>query len=201
MADSTAPPQRILDAAARVVAEQGLVALSMRRVARAAGVSLAQVQYYFHTKADLVGGVFERSTQQFLGSVETLLAGDPSARRLRTLVWNWLPLDAAREPWARIWLEFTAAALGDATLAATSARVDEQLRTWLTAEIRGLAASGQLRIPVDAPAAAAQLLALVDGTTAHCLVLPFGERERFAERCIGTWLDILTHRDPEEDQS
>ena len=45
----------------RVVAEQGLDAVSIRTVAREAGVSIGSVQYHFATKDDLLLGAYERA--------------------------------------------------------------------------------------------------------------------------------------------
>jgi AcrR family transcriptional regulator len=43
----------VLEAVIDVIAERGLEAATMRNVAAAAGISLAQVQYYFHSKDNL----------------------------------------------------------------------------------------------------------------------------------------------------
>lgn len=41
---------------------------------------------------------------------------------------------------------------------------------------------------------AAQLLALIDGVTVHCLVLPIEDRPALADRVLGAWIDHLTGR-------
>jgi TetR/AcrR family transcriptional regulator, regulator of biofilm formation and stress response len=50
----TAVPQAILDAAVRVVGEDGASALTHRRVAERAGVSLSATTYYFRSKAQIL---------------------------------------------------------------------------------------------------------------------------------------------------
>jgi len=50
----TAVPQAILDAAVRVVGEDGASALTHRRVAERAGVSLSSTTYYFRSKAQIL---------------------------------------------------------------------------------------------------------------------------------------------------
>jgi TetR/AcrR family transcriptional regulator, regulator of biofilm formation and stress response len=50
----TAVPRAILDAAVRVVGEDGASALTHRRVAERAGVSLSATTYYFRSKAQIL---------------------------------------------------------------------------------------------------------------------------------------------------
>ncbi|ROR29840.1 TetR/AcrR family transcriptional regulator [Inmirania thermothiophila] len=51
---------RLLDAAERILAEEGFAAASLRRITRAAGTNLAAVHYHFGAKAGLVEAVFRR---------------------------------------------------------------------------------------------------------------------------------------------
>lgn len=195
MTPSPSRGAHILDAAAELVAEQGVSGLSMRRVATAAEISLAQVQYYFRTKADLVGAVFDRAGEQFLTTLAPTLAGEPSLHRLRSIVWQWLPLDVARERRARIWLAYAAVAVTDTKLAEASAGLDAQLRDWFTEQLNALHRVGLLDAGVDPITAAGQLLALVDGVTVHSLILPMPDRGALADRCLGDWLNQLVPAD------
>lgn len=184
MTIATDPGRRgahILDAALTVIAGEGSDALSMRRVAAASGVSLAQVQYYFRTKAELVAAAFEYAGDQFLASLKAVDAAPVTLARLRRILWLWLPLDADRERRARVWLAYSATAATHPALAATSAQLDDDLRAWLAQELDALQRTGELT--------AAQLLALIDGTVLQSLVLPIDAREAFAERILGAWLD------------
>lgn len=36
------------------------------------------------------------------------------------------------------------------------------------------------------------MLALIDGVTVHCLVLPIEDRPALADRVLGAWIDHLT---------
>lgn len=77
---------RLLDGVLTVLAEQGVGALSVRSVAAAAGVSPAQVQYYYRTKNELVRAGFDYAGEQFLADVE---AAGPGT--LTDVVKQWLP--------------------------------------------------------------------------------------------------------------
>lgn len=185
----------LLDAALVVLAEEGFGALTMRSVAAAADVSLAQVQYYFRTKAELVAAAFEHAGNQFLASLHAVAGGEPSLERLRRIVWLWLPLDVEREKRARVWLAYAATAVTDADLAAASGGLDADLRGWFAGQLDILQQAGRVRAGLDTAGTAAQLLALVDGVTVHCLVLPIRDRPALADRVLGTWIDQLSWPD------
>ncbi|WP_166138754.1 TetR family transcriptional regulator [Nocardioides ochotonae] len=164
---------RVLDGVLRVLAEQGVGALSVRSVAAAAGVSAAQVQYYYRTKSELVRAAFDHAGEQLLADIA---AAKPTT--LMGVVEQWLPLDDPRERRARVWLAYAAIAAADADLAAASARLDEELRHWFTDQ--GLSDH-----------AAAQLFALVDGVTLQCLMLPLSARRALVARTMVPFLDQL----------
>ncbi len=107
----------LIDAAIRVVAKEGLSALSYRRVAAAAGVSLALVNYHFPVKSELVASLSATVLRTYAQSIErtidrvnsgTAMTFDSIARRLlrnaitrdreRTLAWAEIVLEAARHP-------------------------------------------------------------------------------------------------------
>lgn len=161
---------RLLDGVMTVLAEQGVGALSVRSVAAAAGVSPAQVQYYYRTKSELVRAGFDYAGEQFLADV---VAAQPTT--LMDFVQQWLPLDVRRERRARVWLAYATISAADAELAAASARLDQELRRWF----------------IDhnlSDHEAAQLFALIDGVTIQCLMLPQSERRSLVERTIVPFL-------------
>jgi AcrR family transcriptional regulator len=185
----------LLDAVLEIVAEKGFHAVSMRTVAARANVSVAQVQYYYRTKADLVAAAFERATAEFVATVRSLLDEPASLERLRDVVWQWLPLDPERESRARVWLAYTATAVTEASLTQTAAQLDAELREWFTSELTTLQAAGEINSELDPAQLAGQLLALIDGATMHCLVLATEERAQHAEHTVGAWLEGLRPRD------
>jgi AcrR family transcriptional regulator len=57
-------PERILDAALRLLAQGGISAVSMRAVAREAGVSLGLVNYHYDDKTSLIRAALHRIEEQ-----------------------------------------------------------------------------------------------------------------------------------------
>lgn len=163
----------VLDAVLEVLAEQGIGALSVRTVAAVAGVSPAQVQYYYRTKNDLVRAGFEYAGEQFLAEIE---AAQPKS--IAGYVELWLPLDEPRSRRARVWLAYAAAAVVDPVLREENAKLDRELRQWY----------------VDAGLSedvAAQVFAMIDGVTLQCLSLPLADRQALADRTAGAFLAAL----------
>lgn len=184
----------LLDAVLEVVAGQGLQATSMRSVVTAAGVSLAQVQYYFTSKAGLLQAADEHAKATFLGRIDGLdgldgLDGVEGLAALRAVVELWLPLDEERDRRAHVWLAYAAASANDAGLAHESARLDRELRAWLTTRFSELAQTGEVGERRAPSVSAATLLALVDGVTVQSFALAFPARRALAESTVLTWLD------------
>jgi AcrR family transcriptional regulator len=66
---------RILDAAFRRLAQEGYAALSMREIARDAGVNHALINYHFHTKDQLVVAVLDEANRQLLERQKRMYRG------------------------------------------------------------------------------------------------------------------------------
>jgi AcrR family transcriptional regulator len=79
--------ERLLDAAARVFAERGFHATTMRDLARATGMSLAGMYYYVKSKDDLLHLIQERCFERVHRGAREAIAGatDP-AERLRAFI-------------------------------------------------------------------------------------------------------------------
>lgn len=181
--DSASRGAHLLAATAQLIASGGLAAVSIRAVAAAAGVSLAQVQYYFHSKDALVEAAFAWTSDRFLAELAGVVDCPPSLPRLRQLVDRWLPLDQAREDRVRVWLAFVATAAGNESMAGQSAEMDESVRAWFAADLRELVAQEAAQVD-DPEVTAAQLLALVDGVCSQALALPMNQRTVLVGRTI-----------------
>lgn len=91
---------KILNAAERLFSERGIDGVSMREIASAAGVQLALISYYFHTKVGLYRAVFQRRVDPITGEriskLRALMArADPPASIEEVL-------DALARPWVEL---------------------------------------------------------------------------------------------------
>jgi AcrR family transcriptional regulator len=192
---AAAEPQRrgahVLDAALEVIADEGFAALTMRSVAAAAAVSLAQVQYYFRSKDELLAAAFEHVSDDVVARTSAVEDSGHSREVLRALLHVWLPLDEPRARAARVWLAFTAAAATSPTLGPMNAALDADLRSDFAGLLGQAQAAGELEPGVDVEVEAALLLAVVDGLALQALALPAAQRADFLSRGLDTHLSRL----------
>ncbi len=73
---------QLLDAAERLLLEEGYAAVTSRRVAAAAGLKPQLVHYYFRTMDDLYLEVFRRRAEENLAHFDRAIAEDGSLRNL-----------------------------------------------------------------------------------------------------------------------
>jgi AcrR family transcriptional regulator len=64
----------VLNAATRLLAQDGYASLSLRKIAEAAGMRLGHVQYYFPAKRDIVRGLLERYLQHSVERIRRRMA-------------------------------------------------------------------------------------------------------------------------------
>jgi AcrR family transcriptional regulator len=92
-ADATGQGQRerILEIALRLMSENGVHAMSMRRLADACGLNVATIYHYFPSKADLLTQVIaHRSYEEMLADLPPVETSGPPRERMRNfLVWIW----------------------------------------------------------------------------------------------------------------
>jgi len=143
----------LLDAAERVLRNEGYGAASSRRIAEEAGVKQQLVYYYFRTMDDLLLACFQRRTDRALAKLEQDAASEHPVRA----IWN--TLSNASD--GKLSFEFMALANHHDGIRTEVARfVSESRRIEAVAVARMQARSGTNPGPVT-PAAAAFLLSAV----------------------------------------
>jgi AcrR family transcriptional regulator len=158
--------RRLTEALWRVLAVDGLEAVSLRRVAAAAGVSMGMVQHYFSDKEEMVLFALSSMTDRVGRRIGAALAALPESagprHRLRAILVETLPLDDERRLEAQVATTFLARAPVDPAVAKYFRSGYAEGHAELTGLLR---AAG-----IDDPAREASLLfALTDGLTAHTL--------------------------------
>ncbi|HEY8486283.1 MAG TPA: helix-turn-helix domain-containing protein [Limnochordales bacterium] len=142
--DQAGPAEAILDAAYRCLARHGVAAVSMRQIAREAGVALSQLHYYFRSKEQLLIEVMRRTTEQHVRAMAQWLAQQPVERRIPGLV-SMMRQRLREDPgWFRLLFDGLALALHDPA-------ASRQLRPFFQELAREAAQRlGQLWQPADA---------------------------------------------------
>lgn len=164
------PQQRsreIRDVALEIAREQGLSALTQRAVAARAGVASGLVAHYAGSMEDLVAEAFREVTAAELADVRSdVETVGSAASKLARLIET--TLDSGHDDVSLVWVDAWSLGRGSRALAEA---IDEQMTAWqgLIAEVvEGGNVAGDFATE-DVAAVAWQILAMVDGLTAHAL--------------------------------
>jgi AcrR family transcriptional regulator len=166
---SAAPAQapareRILDAAIRRIASDGIDAVRIARIAMDAGVSTGLVHYHFATREALLAEALEHSYEQ-AGDVRTEHGGG----RLREMVEQCLPLPGDLERDFVLWVELWLRAVRHPELRPTAARLYSRMHDWFAEAIADGVQRGEFA-PCDEHEVADRVLALLDGYGVRALI-------------------------------
>jgi AcrR family transcriptional regulator len=172
--ESKAPsaPERILDAACDLIAEDGIDEVRIARVATRAGASTALVHHYFSTREELLEQALIHSFEQ---------AGDerfqrpPGAEETATEalargIAESLPLPGPQEREWVLWVELWLRAVREPALRPVASRLYGRYREWVAGLIRAGIESGEFRADADPDALADVAMALLDGAGVRAML-------------------------------
>lgn len=177
-----------------LVAAEGIEALTIRRVADAAGVSIGAVQHHFATKSDLLAAAFEQVIADTRARLRLIDTGGGARVVMANALTELLPIGAERRREARIYLAFAAKAAVTPTLQPLQGDLMATTRAEITQALR--AAAPAERSPVDAEVDARLLYAVVDGLVLQATSAPQGQDPEHLARVLRRAL-ALVHAAPE----
>ncbi|MEE1651147.1 TetR family transcriptional regulator C-terminal domain-containing protein [Brachybacterium sp. J144] len=182
--------REIAGAALRVLARDGLRALSVRNVAAEAGLAPSSLRYAVPTQASLREQAMElllERLQQRIGA-----AGEPAGIPwARAVLHELLPLDATRRVEMEVTLELGTAAMTDEALVPLHLQLHEAIRGVCAEALSALCGDADLRVRA---VETARLHALVDGLALHVVRRPPGTGEEEAITALDRHLASLATR-------
>jgi AcrR family transcriptional regulator len=156
--------RRILDAAVRRIAREGIDEVRIARIAMDAGVSAALVHYHFDSREALLVEALEHSFE-IAGDQRMAASGGPAAppeARLRTLIDACLPEPGVQRDDFLLWAELWLRAARRPELSAVAGRLYARLHAWTREVIDDGVARGSFAA-IDSARVTDRLLALIDG--------------------------------------
>lgn len=191
------PRERLLAAAAQVLAEQGYDATTVKEVARVAGVSPGLFHYYFRSKDEALLDVIDRMKTEFGGFKERLTAADPATELTAAA------LTAARDRvrwqpgWYRLRYELFALGLRNPELRPALSTSLGHSRRGIAELVGDAATRAGSDVGDDASALAAVLLGCIDGLALQQLADPEFDLDhayRLLETMIGALFRDAAHQ-------
>lgn len=162
---------RILAAAVRRIASEGIDDVRIARIAMDAGVSTSLVHYHFETREALLAEALEYSYRR-AGDVRISDGELPTAshaQRLESMIDQCLPTTASlQDDWV-LWVELWLRAVRHPDLRPVAERLYGRLHKWFADEIAAGLHGGEFG-PCDADAVADRTLALIDGFGVRTLI-------------------------------
>jgi AcrR family transcriptional regulator len=163
---------RILAAAVRRIASDGIDDVRIARIAMDAGVSPALVHYHFDSRETLLAEAlnysYARAGDARISSGE--LPAATHAERLSSMVGQCLPTTPElAEDWV-LWVELWLRAVRHPELRAVAEELYGRLREWFAEEIQAGVDSGEFGSETDVEAVADRTLALLDGFGIRTLI-------------------------------
>ena len=158
--------EQIVRATIRCLAREGYTRLTMKKVAREAGVSQGILHYYFADKRAMLVATLttvSRDLDRRVAAAQSHTTRDPAAR-LRALVRACLEVAVRRPEFWVVFLEFWGEMVHDRRLREVNAEVYARTRRLIGRLITEGVRAGRFRA-VDPERAAAVVLGLVDGVS------------------------------------
>jgi AcrR family transcriptional regulator len=155
---------RILAAAVRRIAREGIDDVRIARIAMDAGVSTSLVHYHFASREDLLAEALDWSYAR--AGDARISAGEPAgashAERLRSMIGQCLPTsEPLREDWV-LWVELWLRAVRHPELQPVAEELYARLHAWFADEIAAGVADGEFE-RCDPDDVADRALAMLDG--------------------------------------
>jgi AcrR family transcriptional regulator len=161
---------RILDAAVKLIAREGINDVRIARIAMEAGVSASLLHYHFASRDLLLAEALDHS-YQLAGDLRTGRSDQPAAasERLRWMIDQCLPAEGSLHDDWLLWVELWLRAARRPELRLTSARLYARMHEWFAAVVREGEVRGELTV-ADRDRTVDRLLALIDGYGIRALI-------------------------------
>jgi AcrR family transcriptional regulator len=188
--------ERILAAAVRQIAKEGIDGVRIARIATEARVSPALVHYHFATRDALLAEALDYSYMHAgearITSGDTLPTGSHAAR-LQSMIEACLPTsESLQQDWV-LWVELWLRAVRNPELRPVAEELYARLHAWFAAEISAGVADGEFA-RCDPDEVADSALALIDGYGIRALIgdsaIPLERAQRAVSAALARELGV-----------
>lgn len=153
----------------RLIQRDGLEGVSVRTVAREAGVSVGSLRHYFASQSELLAFALKMVGERIEKRLAQLELGKDLRADIQAVVDQILPLDEERTTETIIWLAFLGRAVADEKLRELAAVSNAIIHGLLLRITENMLRYGLLPDDADPKLEARRLHALVDGLAVHAV--------------------------------
>ena len=170
--------EEVAGAAARLIAEKGLEALTTRALAKSLGCSIGVLSHYFSSKEEIVIAAFRWADQRIdLRMQEAIATDNPGLDSFFPVIKAGLPLDEESDLEWRVRLNLHSFALTHEDSFFAQREKDQHFSGLMLEMIGSMQKQGKLRDDLSAEDITHIAFDLVIGMAKNLLMLPFEERE------------------------
>ncbi|MFF9094153.1 TetR/AcrR family transcriptional regulator [Streptomyces sp. NPDC014802] len=169
--DPQARRAAVAEAVWRLILSRGLEGVSVRTVAKEAGLSTGALRHYFAGQSDVLTFAMQLVIDRVRARVQALEPQPDAGATVLRAVEELLPLDAERRAEAEVWLAFTVRAQTDPALRALRDTSYELLQDLCHRLVEALRQDDPGTDP-DLRVEGERLYALIDGLVVHCVIRP-----------------------------
>ncbi|MBC5636822.1 TetR family transcriptional regulator [Ornithinibacillus sp. BX22] len=165
---------RIAEATWKVIVDEGIEQASVRKIAKAAGLSTGSLRHYFSSQSELLRFSMEMVSERVIERAKAReYSEDISPLEFLTEgVYEVLPVNEERKIEMEVWLAFSAKVLVDSTLRELSNKVYSDMHQGLKNVVLALQSLQYAKDGLDLELEANRLHAIVDGMAMHHLLNP-----------------------------
>lgn len=185
-------PERIVEAAWRVVADQGVRGATVRDIATEAGVSTGFITHYFEDKRELMVAVLDHNNGRAAQRAVSATSGKRGLGALRLAAEAVLPIGAERRAEWQVWVACWIDAPPDTELARGLREGWAGLRALLRQFLEQAAADGELRDGVDVEEECERLVTMLGGFGWRAGVESPSRARSAAKRILASYMAELT---------
>lgn len=175
----------------RLILSRGLEGVSVRTVAKEAGLSTGALRHYFAGQSDVLTFAMQLVIDRVRARVQALEPQPDAGATVLRAVEELLPLDAERRAEAEVWLAFTVRAQTDPALRALRDTSYELLQDLCQRLVEALRQDDPGTDP-DLRVEGERLYALIDGLVVHCVIRPDRATPSLMRDVIARHLSELT---------
>ncbi len=164
--------QELAEAAWSIIRREGLEAVSVRKIASEAGVSLGALRHYFNNQPELLSFSMNLVAERVRERVFKKNYKGESLEEILAMIAELMPVDDERRAEGEVWLAFIGRAAYDSAIQALRDQVHKEMYGFFRQAIILLFKCCKLEISLDFELEVKRLHALVDGLVVHNLAHP-----------------------------